>query len=222
MKDRFMRNLLLLGVAILTGHAMPASATPIGPSATGLTAPLKTMTFSEVAILDGTAVTNQFAPYGVTFAGLYYNPQQVTINPTIVPPELGNFQSLAFPTPIRTFNIYFTNPVSAAVLAMYANRDSGGTTGPQGISTFTASLGGVVQETFDAKNSQNKTDFYGFTNITFDQITVDVGGFRSAALIDNLQFNPIPAPEPATALLVSVGLLGIGCCRRHPPSKTLS
>jgi PEP-CTERM motif-containing protein len=202
-------------LAIAMAAAPSGQATPVGPSSTGLTAPSVVLNFSEVVLPTGTSVTNQYAQYGVTFSGLYYNPQQVTVNPTIVPPELGNFPYPAYPSPTTPFNIYFTNPVSAAVFAMYANRVSGGTIGQQGVSAFTALLNGVVQESFSAQNSQNRTDFYGFTNIIFDQITIAPGGYKSAALIDGLQFNPIPVPEPASLILLTVGITGVSLLRRR-------
>jgi hypothetical protein len=83
----------------------------------------------------------------------------------------------------------------------------------QGSSTFTTFLSGVAQETATFTTTINSPDdIYQFTGF-FDSIKIDVGGSSNAMLMDNLQFNPVPAP--AAVWLFGSGLLGmIGIARR--------
>jgi hypothetical protein len=108
------------------------------------------------------------------------------------------------------FSIQFLQQQTAAAFAMLTN---------PGTSTFTALLNGVAVESFsDTTNFNVTTNFYGFTNILFNEIKITAGGFNSVALIDNLQFNPAATTSvPTPALLPGLIGLGLGVLRKRRP-----
>jgi hypothetical protein len=182
-------GLLTVGFALV---AAAAHATPITGSATGLSSPIATLTFSEVALASDTPLTTQFAAFGETFAGVFYDPQP-GIFPTV---SAGNFDGTG--TIDSPFSVFFTSPVTAAALQFVSN---------PGTSTFTARLGGTTVESFSAATSvATPFPFYGFQGITFDEILINAGGSNNAALIDNIQTGSSAAvPEPTTLLLLGSG-----------------
>ena len=70
MKKLTMKILPALTFALL---GTPAHSAVINAAPSGLVAPQKTITFSELTFNDGDPISNQFASFGVTFsANLYY------------------------------------------------------------------------------------------------------------------------------------------------------
>ena len=132
-------------------------------NASGIASPATTVTFSEVAVVNGTVVTNQFSSLGVTFGslsateGLYFSASAGSPGA-----GLQNF----FPDSYNPFVISFDTVVSEAAFEMVTN----GTT-----DTFTALLNGVVVETASTVTGA-AFSFYGFTGIVFDEIRVGIGG----------------------------------------------
>lgn len=154
--------------------AAQAQAVPITNNF-GLSAPDQTLTFSEVAVAANAPVTTQFAGFGVTFSGGW--DMDTGVFPNISGPALNNF-----PPGNSPIFIEFALPQSAVAFAMVTNA---------GTSTFSALLGGVggtVVESFSAPTELfNPINFFGFSNILFDTIRLEPGGFNNALLIDNLQ-----------------------------------
>jgi len=190
---------------VAAAFATGASAATLNNS-TGLTAPVTTITFSEVPIANGAVVTDQFAALGATFgslsstAGLYFN--NGGGNPGA---GLQNF----FPDSYNPFSIKFSGTVTEAAFRMVTNGYT---------DKFTALLGGVVVESFTAPTGNWR--YYGFTGIAFDELQVEIG-FGSTASnkhmrLDNLQIGAVSAvPVPAGGLLLLSGLVGAAAFKRR-------
>ena len=79
-----------LGFAMMA--SVPAQATQIIASTTGLASPASTITFDEIVLPTFTIVTNQYAGLGVTFSpGLDYSPQTGFGN--VQGADVGNFDA---------------------------------------------------------------------------------------------------------------------------------
>tara|TARA_R110001583_G_C5556851_1_gene400852 strand:+ start:284 stop:946 length:663 start_codon:yes stop_codon:yes gene_type:complete len=176
-------------------------------NSTGLTSPVTTVTFSEVALSNGAVVTNQFSAFGVEFgslsptAGIYFSSGGGSSGA-----GLQNF----FPDTYNPFVISFSTAVSEAAFEMITN----GTT-----DTFTALLNGAVVET--ASTATGGFSFYGFSGIVFDEIRVGIGGDVGTGnsrhmRLDNVQIgSAVSVPEPSTIALLGLGLFGAGYARRR-------
>ncbi len=174
--------------------AAPARATPLGYS-NGLVSPAVVIDFNGLS--DGIDIGATYAGQGVTFGGLYVSSVLGSSLPPSVAPAAANFLGQ---TTNATFTISFSAAVSDA--AFFLDTDGFGT-------TITSSLGGTNQESVTAGNYSNVSgNFFGFTNSSFDLITVVVSG-TGTAVIDNLQIGAaIDVPEPGSAIMV-VGLAGL-------------
>jgi hypothetical protein len=189
-------------LAVLAFAVGGAQADPIMNSPTGLASPTTTITFSEVVLANGTPLTNQYSAFGVTFSGLFYNPQPTLVAPNISPPDAGNFSAPGVPPVNLTnpFSFFFASPRSAAAFAMVTNL---------GTATFEARLVGGTVEMFSAPTDVGPpNDFYGFQNSAFDEIRMTVTTNNNAALIDNIQIGAA-IPEPSSLALLGVGALGL-------------
>ena len=171
-------------------------------NATGLVSPVTRITFSEVVLPQNTAVTNQYAAFGATFANLFYSPRNGTGSPNVDANNLGSFRSgnSAF----NPFSIKFLESRNEAAFALVTN---------PGTSTFKALLNGSVVESFTATTDFTlANNFYGFTGISFDEI--QVSGSGNFALLDNLQLGAATA-IPTPALLPGLVGLGVAALRKR-------
>lgn len=173
---------------------------------------LSTLTFDEANVPYWDEVTDQYQPYGVTFAANEIN--------LVVQDDASSFglatlqggflriSDLAFSIEGLQFDIFFTEVQSAAVFNMEE---------AYGYVEITSLLNGEIVESFDMLTSYNTGMFYGFENSAFDQIHVTLQGAGGDAFIDNLQYNVLaPIPLPATVWLFVSGLLGLaGMSRRR-------
>jgi hypothetical protein len=192
-------SLATIGASVVAlGVAGTAKAATLN-NTTGLINPSQSITFNELPLAEGEQVTNQFSSLGVTFTNLYNTTLYNGEYHHVAGNSLVNFrESVNGP-----FSIKFNTNQSAAAFTLVTNH---------GISTLTALLNGVVVEKFNADTTTFPTDpgnFYGFTDINFDEILITPGGNNTAALIDNIQAvaTPKSVPEPASVF----SLLALGC-----------
>ena len=190
---------LFLISALTAGQAM---ATIISASDTGLSAPGQTIGFEEVTLSNG-PVTDQFLSLGVTFTpGVsYFN--SISPRPNFSGPAVIDFFG-------ADISIQFSQAVTEVAAPMTASFGS---------MSLTALLDGVIVETLsyafpNNTASSNLNNFFGFTNILFDEVQLTPAGNTSVAM-DNLSFTFAAAavPEPGTLVLLGLGLAGIGLAR---------
>ncbi|MGA9412634.1 MAG: VPLPA-CTERM sorting domain-containing protein [Roseobacter sp.] len=200
-----MRNLFWAAASLTaTLGFTTANAAVIDNGATGISGADVTIGFDEVALTDGTPVTNQFAGLGVTFS------QALTYNNTVS--TRPNFSGAAFSNPAgQAFSILFSQTVSSASAAITAN--SGG-------ATYTSLLNGVEVEGFSTSLDLAENNFYGFTGSLFDEILIDPDGSTTIAM-DNLAYTVAPVPVPAALPLLLAGIGGLGFMARRRRSIRL-
>ncbi len=183
---------LALALAML---GTPAYSAVINAGSSGLVAPQKTITFSELTFNDGDAISNQFSPFGVTFsANLYFR------NASSWEDQGINSQNLRTGDPItKAFSMKFNNVVSQAAFASIAS--------PSANPTITARLRGVDVESFTTVVDLDNNSWMGFTGIQFDEINITYPD-ETRLRIDNLQLGA-PVPEPGAGVLAGLALLGL-------------
>ena len=187
---------------------------------TTLAAPDHTVTFNEVVLAQNTAVTNQFAAYGVTFSGVFYDG-----NPTPLPLPSGEYVGgfsghavsnfISFGSgggTVNPFSIFFSADIDEFAFLVVANTS---------LTTFRLLNDGVEVESHSliTTGSFNQISHaIGFTGVTFDQIEMTSGS--PTLRFDTLQFSTAttdsdPIPEPSSGLLLAAGLIGWGGFRRR-------
>jgi hypothetical protein len=207
-------------IALTTFVQVSAGRADFIQNSTGITSPDITLGFGEVPIRMGTPITDQYAPFGVaSMTNLFFNTDGMPIGlPNIGGARLNNFPVNTGPI-FTPFSMTFTQPLTGVAFAMITN---------PGISGFDALLDGGLVATADAPTDlTSRNNFFGFTNITFDEIVVRPGGVNNAVAFDNLQlqFAPTAVPEPGTlALLMTAGpglvlLLRLRKVGRAEPSR---
>lgn len=212
-------KLVTAGVVWITISAgTPAIAASIQNSF-GLSNPQRTITFSELSFPRNTPITDEFASLGVEFSnGIFYNPEPTESPggdfslPNIESDRLGNFTLEGSPAPgqgpppvtTNSLSIEFTQPQQKAAFAVVTFFTE--------TTVFTALRNGSVVETFAATTERfSPNNFYGFTNIVFNEISIDLPGNDSSPLqIDNLQLQSVPEPT----FLFAIGALGSGLILR--------
>jgi hypothetical protein len=190
MQNSFFPNLRAASCAfVVLASSLATSDAQTPPSfltnATGLTNPVQTIDFTEIVLGNNSELTTQYHTEGVTFSGTTYNPVPGQTYPNIAPPNFGNFQAGVRAT--NPFSIRFNAPQNRAAFALVSET---------GFTTFTALLNGAVVATASdvpTSNNSNTTNFYGFQNITFDEIRMSVSSSNQACLIDQLQFDTVAA-----------------------------
>ncbi len=198
-------KLIIAALFLISSFATgPAMATIISASDTGLSAPGQTIGFEEFALSNGSVVTDQFASLGVTFTPSvsYFN--SVSPRPNFSGPAVIDFFG-------ADISIQFSQAVTEVAAAMTANFGS---------MSLTALLDSVIVETFsytfpNNTVSSNLNNFFGFTDILFDEVQLTPAGNTSVAM-DNLSFTfaAVAVPEPGTLALLGLGLAGMGLARR--------
>jgi hypothetical protein len=174
---------------------------------TGLASPTSTITFDEFGIATNTVLTTQYQSLGITFSPNAYQTNQGGY-PNTDSFDIGNSPGGPAVNPVT---INFTTPLTSAAFALATD---------VGVYTFTASLGGVPVDVavFNTLGYTIQTDFYGFSGITFDAISIDGSAATGGPYfdLDNLQLGSAATPEPGTyALLGSLTLTGAALLRRR-------
>jgi hypothetical protein len=199
-----MRRADLLAIAfVLSVSSAPGVARAASfQNTTGLASPGVTITFSEHILTSGDLLTNQYSDLGVTFAnGMRWSPIPGG------PPHIDDYNITNFLPNQSAFapQILFNQPVTEFAIAM-----SSGYVGTMYLQAYY--LGNFVEATSIASNSSQTNNYIGFTGILFDQLYILPSSFDNTFVADNLQYSVVP--EPATALLLIGGLLGLGVLRR--------
>ena len=122
-----------------------------------------------------------------------------------------NYNNLLLTTSPANSSVFFTSTVTAADFNIGTNF---------GLTTFEAYLSGNLIESFSSTNTVDRTLFYGFQNIAFNEIRI-AAPLNDALLLDNIQFKASAVPEPTNVALLGIGLLGVAASRRKAAkSKT--
>lgn len=196
----------LVATVLLIGGAEQAGATVFNNS-TGIPGPVQTITFDEHVLPVSTLLANQYADVGVTFDNLLYDSQDYSA-PNLSYPNAGNF-ILGATDAFHQFAIHFTVSRTSAAVAVVTN--------PGQTTTITALQNGVSVASQAFATGVSNPDFYGFTNLTFNEMDFSISsssGFDYFALIDNLQLGQA-VPEPTTLLLFCPATIALFTARRR-------
>ena len=176
-----MRCMSLLG-AVLTFLIPTTSlhAQAIIAQSSGLTNPNHVIDFGANLYPNFTNITTQFAGITVTHARYYTTGVATNL--------VGGFLTNDFSGAPDTLKIRFASPIRDLSFVYHQI----GTSGP---SAFRAMLGNVVVDSFSNASNQSQTNnYFGFTNIVFDELQLDfVGDFN----VDTLAFNDANQPPIA-------------------------
>ena len=182
------------------------AATIVNQNVSGLVAPT-IIDFGANLYANNTVITNQFS--GVSFGSNYRYSTCICTFPNITDGNLsaGNVN-------LPPGDIVFANPVSAAAFSFRTN---------SGSTTFRAYLGAVLVAQFTASTFPflSSGQYYGFSGITFDRVSLSISSILSgnpsyAFGIDNLQFNvaTVPAPAALPLFVSGLGVMGLLGWRR--------
>lgn len=190
----------LIGAMALLGFVSSAQAVPIigGP---GLVNPSVDIDFTEIVLADSTVLTTEYESLGVTFGGgWFYNGCAgcIVAVPSGVKPDITSVKN----GDISVFNTNLT-------IAFLSNVSdvSFSTRFTESADQMSSFLNNVLVETL-LFGAESQT--YGFSGSNFDELRITV---PTAFFLDNLKFNTISVPEPATLTLFGLGLLGLGVAR---------
>ncbi len=182
---------LLAAVLTLITTTTSAFGQAIIAQSSGLTSPDHVIDFGANLFPNFTPITTQIP--GITVTHASYFTTGVANN------LFGGFLTNDFSGLPNTLKIKFASPISD--LSFVYHQIS--TAGP---STFRAMLGPVVVDSFSNLSNQTQpNNYFGFTNIFFDELQLD---FQSDFNVDTLAFND---PTPPTTIYCTAKLNSLGC-----------
>ena len=184
----------------LSALSFGAQATPISNSPSGLTGTFTTEDF------------NTWDLYSTSGPGLSFDSGQFAISGLVYQNLSGN-SILNEGVPISTFS--FSGAVSGVAFNFVSF---------PGEAIFTAFLGADKIEEFTAFTDNIASDnFYGFTGIVFDSISIDTTNVGVSYILDNLQVassfdgsavTQVPEPESYAMFMTGLALMGFIARRR--------
>jgi hypothetical protein len=190
---------LFAAVFVLLAPVASVHAQAIIAQSSGLTSPDHLIDFGANLFPNFTNITNQFAGINVTHAS-YFTTGSFN---NLVGGFLTN-NSAGLP---NTLKIHFAAPISDVSFVYHQV----GTNFP---SSFRAMLGATIVDSFsDFPNQFQPNNFFGFTNIFFDEVEID---FDNDFNVDSLAFNDAGVPPVlyctaklnSQACTPSIGFLG--------------
>lgn len=198
-----LRYMTIAAAAVGLTFAAAANATVINSQAQGLTAPAYLIDFTGQA--EGTDLSNAYSAQGVTFTNLNStNVYGSTLAPAVAPSAV-NFDPGTFSNMKPVFSLSFAQAITD--ISFYLVTDGYG-------ATITSYLNGQQVETFSLPMNVSLSGYYqGFTNTLIDTVTLSIAG-DGAALLDNIGYNPGAVPEPASVMLLGLGMVGLLAARR--------
>jgi hypothetical protein len=170
---------VLATVSTLLIPALSAHAQAIIAQPSGLASPAHVIDFGANVLPNFAPVTTQFPGITVTHASYFTTGSVVNLN--------GGFLTNDFSGQPDTLKIKFASPISDLSFVYHQI----GTWAP---SNFRAMLGNVVVDSFSNTSNQTQlNNYFGFTNIVFDELQLD---FVSDFNVDTLAFNDANSPSP--------------------------
>jgi PEP-CTERM motif len=197
-----MKKYAVLLTVLLASTATVAQAGTFFTNVTGLAAPGSTVTFDELSLPDETAITNQYAPFGVTLNNAFLNVQD-----GFVPRNYVTNFSFSRGVQNGDLQITFGSLVTDAAFDLVTNF---------GNSTFNIYSGATLIDSAVFLTSTSPVNFYGYTGSSFDRIQIIAPG-NNALEVGTVQFSANAVPEPASwALMIAgFGLVGAAARRRQ-------
>jgi hypothetical protein len=157
-------------------------AEPIDLSPAGLEDPVATITFDELEIADTQQVSAEFSGLGATFLpNLFYRTGDHPDWQNVEGPNLRTGEP-----EVNPFSIKFEEVLESAAVTLIAQ--------PPTPAIITARLNGEEVEVIETTVSiDNPDNYFGFTDIAFDEIEVDYSNRGTRLRVDNVQMGE-PAP----------------------------